>query len=178
MHNTFHKSFSASRTFGDRRMRIMIVVLSICLVTGCAGLAVGTYGTFEFHQDKFNLSDQRLQQNHGENKVYTKEQVISLWGNPDKISATGSCEVFTYQNGYTWSGVGAFVLIVPIPLVIPSGHNETKIYFINNQSVKLTSEYGEVSRMFGYMCGSNECRFESGIVNQDKKRAVAVTWCE
>lgn len=79
---------------------------------------------------------------------------------------------------YNWSGIGAFVVIVPIPLVIPSGHDETKFYFIDNASVAAITEYGEVTSMFGYMCGSNECGFKAGPVNSDKTRKVTVDWCK
>ncbi|WP_371189013.1 hypothetical protein [Thalassotalea maritima] len=159
-------------------MRIFLVLFSFLCLSGCVGLAVGTYGTFESQKDNFNLTDKRNQQGYGENTSYSKEHVISLWGTPDNITTKGSCDIFSYHDGYNWSGVGAFVVVVPIPLVIPSGADETKIYFKNNQSVKLVSEYGEITGMFGYMCGSNECGFKSGAVNTDKPRTVPVTWCE
>jgi len=159
-------------------MRTLVVLISLVLLSGCVGLAVGSYGTFESTKDSFNLSEQRNKQGNGERKSYAKEQVMALWGRPDKISTTGSCDVFTYHDGYNWSGLGAFVLIVPIPLALPTGHDETKIYFRNNQSIKLTSEYGDVTGMLGYMCGSNECGFQAGTVNTDKPRNIRVTWCE
>jgi hypothetical protein len=159
-------------------MRILIVILSFFWLTGCVGLAVGSYGTFESQKDSFHLTEQRNKQGYGDKVTYTKEQVISLWGEPDEITTNGSCDVLSYYDGYNWSGVGAFVLIVPIPLALPSGADETKIYFKNNQSVKLISEYGEITGMFGYMCGSNECGFKAGAVNTDKTRVVPITWCE
>ena len=159
-------------------MRILIVLISFLFLTGCVGLAVGSYGTFEYQKENFNLADKRLEQGNGDRKSYTKEEVISLWGKPDQVNANGGCEVLTYHDGYTWSGVGAFILIVPVPLALPSGNDETKIYFKNNQSIRLTSEYGEMTGMFGYMCGSNECGFKAGAVNTDKSRTIPVTWCK
>jgi hypothetical protein len=159
-------------------MRILVVLISLLFLSGCIGLSVGSYGTFESKKESFNLLEQRNEQGYGENKSYSKEEVISLWGKPDKISTNGSCDVLTYHDGYNWSGVGAFVLIVPIPLALPTGNDETKIYFKNNQSIKLTSEYGEITGMFGYMCGSNKCGFHAGAVNTDKTRIIPVTWCK
>lgn len=159
-------------------MRILMLFISLLFLSGCAGLAVGTYGTFESQKDSFSLSNIRLEQNYRERKSYSKDEVISLWGEPDQISINGSCEVLTYYDGYTWSGVGAFILVIPVPLILPSGHDETKIYFKNNQSIKLISEYGEVTGMVGYMCGSNECGFMAGSVNTEQTRTIPVTWCE
>ena len=159
-------------------MRILIALTLLISLSGCVGLAVGSYGTFESKKENFNLSEQRNKQGYGKNKSYSKEQVITLWGTPDEISSKGACDVLTYHDGYNWSGIGAYVLIVPIPLALPSGNDETKIYFKNNQSIKLTSEYGEITGMFGYMCGSNACGFKTGAVNTDKPRKIPVTWCE
>ena len=160
-------------------MRILLAFILTMTLSGCVGLAVGSYGTYESKRDSFKLENKRNDVNYySESASYSKDQVISLWGEPDEISVNGSCDVLTYHDGYNWSGVGAFVFIVPIPLAVPSGHDETKIYFKNNQSVKLISEYGEITGVFGYMCGSNECGFKAGAVNTDKTRVVPVTWCE
>ncbi len=159
-------------------MRILLVFILAIVLSGCAGLAIGTYGTYESKRDTFGLSNERNQLSYTKKPSYTKEEVISLWGEPDEIGADGLCDIFTYHDGYNWAGVGAFILIIPIPLVLPSGHDETKIYFKENQSIKLTSEYGETTGMFGYMCGSNECGFYAGSVNTDLTRKIPVTWCE
>ena len=160
-------------------MRILIAFILTITLSGCVGLAVGSYGTYESKKDTFKLENKRNDVNYySESTSYSKEQVISLWGEPDEITTNGSCDVLTYHDGYNWSGIGAFLVIVPIPLAVPSGHDETKIYFKNNQSIKLTSEYGEITGMFGYMCGSNECGFKAGAVNTDKARVVPVTWCK
>lgn len=160
-------------------MQILIVLVLTIILSGCVGLAVGSYGTHESKRDSFELESERNQINYYSNSTsYTQEQVESLWGKPDETSTNGTCAIFTYHDGYNWSGVGAFVVIVPIPLALPTGYDEIKIYFKKGQSVKLVLEYGEITGIFGYMCGSNECGFKAGAVNTDKKRKIPVTWCE
>jgi hypothetical protein len=96
-------------------MRILIVLLlSICF-SGCVGLAVGSYGTFESQKDRFHLTEQRKKQGYGDKVTYTKKQVLSLWGEPDEISTNGSCDIFSYHDGYNWSGFGAIPAIVLAP---------------------------------------------------------------
>lgn len=159
-------------------MRIILTVLVVLHLSGCVGLAVGSYGTFESKKEKFRLSTEPHKFEFGLNKQdYTQKQVIKLWGVPDEQYTEGKCSVLSYHDGYNWSGVGAFVILVPIPLVVPSGKDETNFYFIENKSVAAITEYGEVTGMFGYMCGSNECGFQSGSVNTDNIRKVSTDWC-
>ena len=143
-------------------MKKIIIICLTQILTGCIGLSVGTFGTFE---------------NKRENTSLTKEQLIATQGEPDEISTTGNCEVLTYYDGYSWSGIGAFIVIIPVPLLVPSGHDESRYYFINGKSVATVSEYGEVTGILGYMCGSNECKGSAGPVNTDKPRNIKVTWC-
>ena len=160
-------------------MRILTILLMSLWLSGCVGLAVGSYGTFETKQQAFQLTEQRNKiKTFSEPKTYSKQQVLSLWGEPDSIQQQGKCETLIYHDGYTWSGIGAFVLIVPVPLAIPSGYDETRIYLKNGETVGLVSEYGELTSMFGYMCGSNECGFNAGAVNKDQTREVNIDWCD
>ncbi len=141
-------------------------------------MAVGSYGTYEYKKDSFEIGSEINDIKSFGNSAYTVEQVVSLWGEPDEISINGSCDVLTYYDGYNWSGVGAFVLFFPVPLLVPSGHSKTKIYFKNSQSIKLTSEYGKEVSIFGYTCGSDKCGFSTGAVNPDQPRKVLITWCD
>jgi hypothetical protein len=157
-------------------MRIFLVFTSALLLTGCVGLAVGSFGTFE-NSEEFTPEPERNQFGFGGATSYTTERVIELWGQPNESYKEGACTVYSYHDGLNWSGVGVFVLVVPVPLLVPSGKDEVRIYFRDNQRVAAVSEYGEVTSMFGYMCGSNECEFLAGAVNTDQTRKVSVTWC-
>ena len=158
--------------------KLSIVCLGL-LLQGCVGLAVGTYGTFEDEKSSVSISSKRNELSYGSNATtVTKETLVSSWGEPDAIERIGSCEVVTYHDGYSWSGVGAFVVFLPVPLMVPSGKDESRFYFVDDQFVRLVSEYGEVTGALGYMCGSNECKGLAGPVNTDKAREVKVTWCE
>jgi len=148
------------------------------LLSGCAGLAVGTFVTFESEQNDVSISSERNSFDYEVNpKPLSKDELISAWGEPDESYSFGSCEVVTYYDGYSWSGFGAFVVVIPLPILVPTGHDENRFYFINDQSVGLVKEYGEVSSALGYMCGSNECNGLAGPVNENKRK-VDVKWCE
>lgn len=144
----------------------LLFVVSSAFLSGCVGLAVGSFGTFESGND--------VQPHFSK----TREEIIKERGVPDATKRVGTCDVLTYNDGWSWSGVGAFVVFLPIPLIVPSGNDEEKIYIKDGRTVGEVSEYGEVTGMLGFMCGDNECGFRAGPVNRDKTRKAAVPWCE
>ena len=82
-----------------------------------------------------------------------------------------------FTSGVSWSGFGAFVGVLPIPLAIPTGRYETRLYVREDKVVGKASEYGEITNAFGYMCGSNECGFVAGPVNSPEIAGDPSTWC-
>lgn len=132
-------------------------------LSGCAGLGVATFGTHERFASEFELQPERNKTAYfGSNQKYTKEQIVRLWGKPDKVGVRHGYDFITYYNGYNWSGIGAFVVVIPIPLVVPSSRNQQTFYFENNNAIGFVTEYGEVISALGYFCGSNECKFIAG----------------
>ena len=143
-------------------MRIFLILLMITSLNGCVGLAVGSYGTFE---------------SKSSHSTHTPERIIQLLGEPDKKYQDGRYEVFSYQNGQNWSGVGAFIVVVPVPLLAPTSRDTTRYYFLNGVNLGSVSTYGEVSRAYEYMCGSNECGAMAGIVNPERTRKDTFEAC-
>jgi hypothetical protein len=142
--------------------RIALVIPLLLLLNGCAGLAVGTFGTHEAFASQFQLKAERNEFEYVGSEKYTKEEVIELWGEPDRKEVDGDYHTLMYYDGRAWSGVGAFVVILPIPLVLPTDRLEQTFYFKENTSVGVVRQYGEIKNVYGYMCGSNECSFVAG----------------
>jgi hypothetical protein len=123
----------------------LLLILPMTL-SGCFGLAVGSYGKHERLVTSFALAK-------GKNTfggsvhpgAYSESDIVRLWGEPDGIATNDCCEVLSYNAGWSWSGVGAFVIVVPVPLLVPSGHYANRFYFKDGKCVGLVSEYGEVS---------------------------------
>ena len=147
-------------------MKILLLLFFAACISGCTGLAVGTVGVFERENKSFT------------SKELTKQQFISKMGEPDDIWNYKKCEVLTYYDGYTWGGIGAFVLILPIPLMLPTGYKETDFYFIDNISVREIYEFSDITASFGYTCGSNDCSWLNPKGNTHDKRKVEVSWCD
>ncbi len=80
---------------------IFFVFLAFNLLSGCAGVAVGTYGKHESAQENFCINKEKNNTMCYNSPVngYTQEEVISLWGKPDKKDKYKSCVVYLYDNG-------------------------------------------------------------------------------
>ncbi len=161
-------------------MKSLTLICLTFLLSSCVGLAVGTFGTFENKVESPRITPEKNERKYfalkSEPKLI-KQELLELWGQPDKQSTDGNCEVLTYYSGRNWSGIGAFVLVAPIPIGLPTGRKENRFYFIQGEAVGLIEQYTEVKSAFGYMCGSNECDFLSGQVNKDHFSKEHPTWC-
>lgn len=138
-----------------RRYALIMVLLLVPLV-GCVGIGAATYGKYTAAKTEFGLNTERNSFSNAV-KTYSPEDVVALWGEPDRHSTRGTCKVFGYKSGTSWSGGGVFVGVVPVPLVVPSGNYWNYIFFRNAKTVGAVVEYGEVKETAGVFCGSNHC---------------------
>jgi len=71
-------------------------------------------------------------------------QNSSLGGEPDSIELINDFERWTYKTDWRWNGLWGVVVVIPVPLAIPTGH-ESMIVDISNglvQSVQLNYQVG------------------------------------
>lgn len=90
-------------------------------------------------------------------------QVLEWWGAPDEreVDASG-VEHLTYYDGIRWRGVLLFLVIVPVPLVIPVGHDVVELEVADGM-VRSARTQNDVSRweaffgwpLHGMWCGVN-----------------------
>jgi len=80
----------------------------------------------------------------------TKTEATEQWGRPDKTEHVDAIrERWFYFNGLSWAGIIP-MLILPIPLVIPTGHDYVELLFEGENAVNArTSQTG----WSGFACG-------------------------
>ncbi len=65
-----------------------------------------------------------------------ESRVLEWWGEPDERSTRpDGGETLTYYDGIRWKGLVLFVVILPIPLVIPVGHDYVELDVVNGMVV-------------------------------------------
>ena len=119
-------------------LRVSLPILSGICLSGCFGVS-SHLSTIEDTQ-KFAYYDA----GRG-GMVKDKESALKQWGEPIskvQLDDDGS-EEWTYHGGLAWRGV-AIWLVVPIPLMVPVGHNAAKMHFSpSGELVRGTAERAE-----------------------------------
>lgn len=150
-------------------------------LAGCMGLAAGSYGKQEWVREEFRLAPSRNQFAGGAPDVpYARDEIVGLWGEPDAVERVDACRVLIYRDGTSWAGVGAFVGVAPVPLLVPSGSYKNRFYLREGRAVGVIQEYGGVDRLVGYTCGSNDCAASAGETPPERRRsgaAAVAEWC-
>ena len=107
-------------------MKIIISLILTILISGCVGIS-NIKSTEE--ERKINLYSERgYLYSSGENN-YTKSEVISLWGKPDDIIIKNNAQHWIYNREVALSGIFIWVILVPVPLIIPTGYRTTRLIF-------------------------------------------------
>ena len=155
-------------------IRLILLLTSSVFLSGC-GLGIFWMGTYEYEKDNFyglKLGENRCDYSYGnalfDLKNYQKEELIELWGTPDREGSDGSLEYVTYFDGFSWTGLIAVVVVVPVPLAVPSGLEEHTFYFEDNTLTSIVREYTEFKFGLGFGCGSNECDVFLGVIEAEE----------
>lgn len=75
----------------------------------------------------------------GYKSVSTKAEVKSAWGEPDKKWTEAGVERWLYkQSSMSWVAIIP-VLVIPIPIGVPTGHNATTLSFLDEKISSATS---------------------------------------
>jgi len=137
---------------------LLISALLMLELSGCAGLVVSTVknkdlniegvGIPDFQKEKSVKANEQIRQHlrgylvkgfHVGEKV-SKDSALEHWGKADRIIKNGDIEEWQYLgNGHIWVGIIPMI-VIPIPLVVPIGHNQTLLTFRENELIKITTK--------------------------------------
>jgi len=126
----------------------------VAWTAGCAGIggfAVGDRQTATTPNSEFVSED-------WPSGWSTRSKLLSEKGPPKSTqSSPNGCEVLEYDAGPSWSGLGIYLIVVPIPLMLPSGRQSDRFYVAEEEIVGRTIEFLDVNSGLGVLCGSSEC---------------------
>jgi hypothetical protein len=130
----------------------LAIILSAAFLSGCVGLGAGLLGN-----DEQNLKNPRLQlskgivsSTEGPAPWITAGDLRQYWGSPDSIERTSQGnEHWQYNFGRRWNGIGVLVAFVPLPLMIPVGHEYIRFTIENGLVVKATTKEDAWLAMYG-----------------------------
>jgi hypothetical protein len=70
----------------------------------------------------------------------TPARLIEMWRTPKKDNVENDYRIITYNYGLAWRGLVVFFGI-PLPLVVPLGHNESSFYFQGEHLIRVEYVY-------------------------------------
>ena len=83
-------------------------------------------------------------------KKISIEDVVKVWGEPKKIKIKDGKFYLSYNRNIAIRGILAVVTIIPIPILLPVGFNETTLIFEKNT---LTTIMVEENKQNLFVCG-------------------------
>jgi hypothetical protein len=132
-------------------IRVGLVLASSMLLSGCVGLGVGMLGNIEdeLSNPRIQIAKGNISSTEGTAPWLTAEDLRRYWGPPDRIRAAGRTERWQYNFGVRWNGVGVLVAFVPLPLLIPVGHEYIEFTIENGAVVKAKAVEDDWVGMYG-----------------------------
>lgn len=170
------------------RVKILSILCLILILNGCVGIGAVTFEPVELEVKSFSISEEKNSFDDDDNSAsLTKEILISTWGDPDKISEEGKCEIITYYDGHAWSGAYVQLGILPLPMLAPTEqYAENRFYFINGECVTLVKKYATpvecvgVITMFDEMvvdCIMDDIKIKDDVVKSKNAGGIKVERC-
>lgn len=133
-----------------------MIIIACCLALSGCGIGASIIGTVHssIEEPVFGMKKGRLTSAAGrqEHRKIRKESLIEYWGRPDSVKTLpGRGEVLTYTFGYRWNGIGLWLLLLPVPLVVPVGHDSIDITILDGYAAR--ADTSEEDHVFGGFCG-------------------------
>lgn len=122
--------------------RTATLLLVCCLLTACVGAGtltgltlawdvkdVGEMGLCPISYEKMIVGcPVKPLPNATSVQEITPNKLIAMWGLPETDNVVNGLRIITFHQSLAWRGLVVFV-IVPIPLLVPLGHNEAQFSF-------------------------------------------------
>lgn len=118
-------------------MRTLIFFALTIMLSGCVGISAIKTTKTDKH---IELSPYVGYLYCCDDNNYAKSDVISLWGEPDEILIEKNAQHWIYNRERAFNGLIFWAVLIPIPLVIPTGYRTTRLIFEEDTISKIIYE--------------------------------------
>ena len=144
---------------------LLLAIITIS-IQGCMGLGgiIVTDHTVTIEQPLLSSEKGQIFDNYKASRTADTATVREYWGPPDSVSELAQGRLrWDYHYGLRWNGLGMLVIIVPVPLVLPLGHNYVSLEFEGDRIVSATVKEWKIAALAhcgffvmvpgGWICG-------------------------
>jgi hypothetical protein len=147
---------------------ILILLGLLSTLPGCIGLGAWTLGSRVDSSERSRISEHRgsadLHKPPLEEGIREGAELRRYWGAPDRVvsDAAGQEEWIYKTGGWRWAGMLLYVILVPLPAMVPVGSQEISFTLIDGHIAQTTRmdwafKAGAYCGYFGMMYGGLAC---------------------
>lgn len=148
--------------------RFILLLVVFWALHGCIGVGAWTLGSRSESNDHPKIDQTRgsvdVRKVELNGTIKTADELRARWGEPDRVEAreTGH-EAWIYKtSGLRWSGVVLYVVIIPLPAMVPVGSQYVSFHIHDGHIESATRadwafQAGAYCGFFGMMYGSWGC---------------------
>ena len=151
-----------------RFFHAVIAIAAAVVLQGCIGVGAWTLGSRKESSDRPYLDQARgsvdLRKKASDGTLTAASALRQHWGEPDEeVSHGGGTSEWLYNTkGFRWSGVVLYVVILPLPAMVPTGSQYVSVLVRNDYIEKVTVtdwafKAGVYCGFFGLMNGGWGC---------------------
>ena len=130
------------------------LALLVGSLLGCAGVVAVLRGSSEFHLEKPVFTSRRTLSSGSRGLPATAERFLRDFGEPDDVIALGSRrEMWRYRTSLRFHGVALLLVVVPLPLLIPTGFHNTYVDIEEGRVVQVRGSQNFVVARIGCLLG-------------------------
>jgi hypothetical protein len=152
----------------NRYLQVVTAIAASMALQGCVGVGAWTLGSRSESSDRPHIDQTRGSVNlhkKTEGTLTTASALREQWGEPDRVVVDddgGSSEWIYKTNGFRWSGLVLYVVIIPLPAMIPTGSQYVSVLVHNERVERVTLtdwafKAGVYCGFFGLMYGGWGC---------------------
>ena len=153
-------------------------------LSGCAGVVAVVRGSSEFQLEQPVLVSHNTLSSHHRGPPLTVERLLTGFGEPDEIIALGTDrERWRYRTDVRFHGVGLLLIVIPIPLLVPTGIHDTYVEIERGTVVRVrgsqNSNLARIGCMIGALAalsGDQGCFAKRGTPSNQVRLGSGVLW--
>ncbi len=151
-----------------RYLHMVIWITAALMLQGCVGFGAWTLGSRIESNDRPNIDQTRggldVRKAAIDTSLRTAVELRATWGEPDRIEPRelGKEEWIYKTNGLRWSGLVLYVVVIPLPAMIPVGSQYVS-FLIHGEHIERATradwafKAGAYCGFFGMMYGGLGC---------------------
>ena len=155
------------------------------LSTGCVGIVAVVRGSSEFQLEQPVLVSRNLLSSHLRGLPTTAERFRIAFGEPDEIIALATDrEQWRYRTGVRFHGVALLLIVIPLPLLVPTGFHNTYVEIEHGAVVRVrgsqNSDLARIGCLIGALPaavgGDDGCFAKQGAPPKQARLGSGVLW--